>query len=136
MRKTKRPKAFISYSWDNSAHKTWVGELADRLEHDGVLITLDQWDTAPGDELPHFMEKAIRENDFVLMICTPGYKLKYDERRGFVGYEVDLIQGEILIHGSKRKFIPILRKGQWKDVAPLALCGKYHIDLRDGIEEY
>jgi len=72
MRKTKRPKAFISYSWDNSAHKTWVGELADRLEHDGVLITLDQWDTAPGDELPHFIATGIgdcwRENR---LIVTP-----------------------------------------------------------------
>jgi hypothetical protein len=40
---------------------------------------LDQWATVPGDRLPHFMEKAIRENSYVLIICTPKYKEKSDK---------------------------------------------------------
>jgi hypothetical protein len=126
------PKAFISYSWDDPSHKTWVRQLATRLRQDGVETILDQWHAAPGDQLPAFMEKAVRDNDFVLIVCTPRYKEKYDDRGGGVGYEGDIIQGEVFIRHNPRKFIPILRIGQWEDVSPSALFGKYYIDLRDG----
>ena len=43
------PKAFISYSWDDDAHKEWVRQLATRLRADGVDVTLDRWDCALGD---------------------------------------------------------------------------------------
>jgi len=60
------PKAFISYSWDDETHKAWVKELAKRLRSDGVETILDQWHVIPGDQMPEFMEKAIRENDLFL----------------------------------------------------------------------
>jgi hypothetical protein len=68
---TDPPKAFISYSWDGDDHKTWVKSMAARLRGDGVDVTLDQWEVVPGDQLPKFMEKAIRENSYVLIVCTP-----------------------------------------------------------------
>src|SRR5690606_29362925 len=70
------PKAFMSYSWQPQAHKEWARELAARLRGDGVDVTLDQWATAPGDQLPQFMERAVRENDLILVLCTPEYKVK------------------------------------------------------------
>jgi hypothetical protein len=129
---TKIPKAFLSYSWDDGPHKAWVRGLASRLRQDGIQTTLDQWHAAPGDQLAKFMEQAVRENDFVLMICTPTYKTRYDGRGGGAGYEGDIIQGEILVKQNHRKFIPILRKGRWEEVAPSALLGTYYVDLRDG----
>ena len=51
------PKAFISYSWDNDQHKTWVSKLATHLRRDGVETRLDQWHTALGDQFTSFMEK-------------------------------------------------------------------------------
>jgi hypothetical protein len=126
------PKAFLSYSWDDNAHKTWVRSLASRLRQDGVQTILDQWHAAPGDQLPNFMEQAVRENDFVLIICTPKYKARFDGRDGGAGYEGDVIQGEIFVKRNHRKFIPILRRGKWEDVAPSALLGAYYVDLRDG----
>ena len=128
----KIPKAFLSYSWDDSSHKAWVRELASRLRQDGVQTILDQWHAAPGDQLPRFMEQAVRENDFVLIICTPKYKSRYDGRDGGVGYEGDIIQGEVLVTRNHRKFIPVLRRGKWEEVAPSALTGAYYVDLRDG----
>jgi len=125
------PKAFISYSWDNEEHRRWVRELATRLRSDGVDITLDQWDTAPGDQLPAFMERAIRENDFVLIVCTPHYKEKSDSRLGGVGYEGDIMTAEVSISRNHRKFIPLLRKSNWINAAPSWLSGKYYIDLRE-----
>lgn len=125
------PKVFISYSWDNILHKTWVRRFAARLREDGVETILDQWHVSPGDQLPAFMETAIRENDFVLIVCTPKYKLKADKRAGAVGYEGDIIQSEIFTKQNHRKFIPILREGEPMEAVPSALLGKYRIDLRD-----
>jgi hypothetical protein len=123
------PKVFISYSWDNEAHKAWVKELATRLRADGADVTLDRWATAPGDGLPQFMETAIRENDFVVIVLTPNYKRKSDNREGGVGYEGDIMTGEVFTGQSKRKFIPALREGSWTSAAPSWLNGKYGINL-------
>jgi hypothetical protein len=127
------PKAFISYSWDDLSHRTWVRDVAARLRADGVETILDRWHAVPGDQLPAFMERAIRESDFVLIVCTPKYKLKSDGRVGGAGYEGDIIQSEVFVHRNHHKFIPILRAGKWNEAAPSALQGKYKIDLRDGI---
>lgn len=124
------PKVFVSYSWDNESHKSWVCELATRLRDEGIDVKLDKWHTVPGDQLTVFMEKAIRESDFVLIICTPNYQQKSDARIGGVGYEGDIITGEMLTGQSRGKFIPILRDGEWVSAAPCWLYAKYYIDLR------
>ena len=125
------PKAFISYSWDDGDHKRWTKELAARLRADGVDATIDQWAAVPGDRLPHFMEQAIRENSYVLIVCTPKYKEKSDSRTGGVGYEGDIMTGEVHTQGNHRKFIPVLRRGDRTTAMPSWVAGKYDIDLRD-----
>ncbi len=123
------PKAFISYSWDNEEHKLWTRDLAARLRADGIDVTLDRWAAVPGDQLPSFMETAIRENSYVLIVCTPNYKEKSDKRTGGVGYEGDIMTGEVHTTGNHRKFIPILRGADWNTSLPSWLAGKYGIDL-------
>jgi TIR domain len=123
---------FISYSWDNEEHKEWVAHFAVQLENDGLSVILDQFDTEFGDQLPQFMEKAISENDFTLIICTPKYKRRSDNREGGVGYEGNIINGEIFRTGNQRKFIPILRIGEANSSIPTALDGKKYVDLSDG----
>jgi hypothetical protein len=129
------PTAFISYSWDDEGHKSWVKKLAARLRGDGVDVTLDQWELQPGDRLPAFMEIAVRDNDFVLIVCTPHYKDRSDRRQGGVGYEGDIMTGELLTRGNERKFIPVLRRGDETTAVPSWLAGKYYIDLREGTDE-
>src|SRR4051812_40083268 len=123
---------FISYFWDNDHHKTWVRGLAERLRADGVEANLDEWAAVPGDQLPEFMERAIADNSFVLIVCTPRYKTKSETREGGVGYEGDIITGELLKSRNHRKFIPVLRSGAWSASAPGWLAGKYYIDLHEG----
>jgi hypothetical protein len=123
------PKVFISYSWDSDQHREWTRELAERLRGDGSNVTLDQWHLAPGDQMAEFMERAVRENDLVLIICTPRYKQKSDERSGGVGYEGDIMTAEVLSTRNHRKFVPILRMGPWSDAAPSWLRGKLYVDL-------
>jgi hypothetical protein len=127
----KVPTAFISYSWDDDAHKQWVHDFAARLRSNGIDVTLDRWHAVPGDQLPHFMEKAIRNNDYVIIVCTPKYRERSDSRTGGVGYEGDIITGEILTSRNHRKFIPVLRGENWEASAPLWLTGKYYVKLND-----
>lgn len=128
----KETSTFISYSWDSEEHKTWVRGLAERLRADGVEADIDQWSAVPGDQLPAFMERAIATHSFVLIVCTPWYKTKSEMREGGVGYEGDIITGELLKSRNHRKFIPVLRAGDWGASSPGWLAGKYYVDLREG----
>ena len=74
------PTVFISYSWDDEAHKEWVRQLATKLRHDGVDARLDHWHAVPGDQLPGFMEREIRDNDYVVIVCTHAHR--YGHRQG------------------------------------------------------
>lgn len=124
------PKVFISYAWENGRHKAWVKHLATRLRGDGIESVLDQWELAPGDQLSVFMERSVRTSDFVLIVCTPVYRDKSDNRTGGVGYEGDIMTAEVANGTDRRKFIPLLRTDTWKQAAPSWLRGSYYIELR------
>lgn len=123
------PKVFISYAWESEDLKDWVKNIAIELRNNGIDAKLDQWEVIPGDQMPHFMEKSVRENDYVLLICTPKYKQKSENRIGGVGYEGDIITAEVLQNSNHRKFIPVLQSGDKDTSIPSWLKGKYFIDL-------
>ncbi len=108
--KPRRRTVYLSYSWDSAAHKEWVSRFAFRLEANGLKVVVDQWHLKLGDSLPRFMETAIGTSDFVLLICTPAYKKRADERVGGVGYEQDLMTAERLVARHYNKFVPVLRE--------------------------
>ena len=124
------PVVFISYAWYPELHRQWVRDLAARLVSDGIRVVLDQWDTIPGDRLPLFMERAVNDSDFVLIVCTPEYKKRSDSRLGGVGYEGDIMTSAVLIEGVVDKFIPILRDGEPRTAIPVWLMSKYAPDFR------
>jgi hypothetical protein len=124
----KNPNVFLSYTWEDEAHREWVRALATQLRADGVETILDCWHAVPGDQLPQFMESAVRDADYVLIVCTP-YKHKSNNRKGGVGYEGDIRTGEVFVSGNRRRFVPILRKGPWEKAAPSWLRGTYYIDF-------
>lgn len=129
MKANENPKTFISYCWEDEEHKKWVKRFAEQLLKDGVEAVVDQYDLKPGDRLALFMEQ-ISEADYVLVICTPTYKSKADERMGGVGYESNIITSELVEKNNERKFIPILRKGEFETALPVYMKGKMAIDLR------
>lgn len=128
------PKVFISYSWDSDSHKNWVRELAERLVTNGVAVNLDQWNVVPGDSLTAFMEEHVSSCDFILVVCTPNYAAKSVNRAGGVGYEQQIISGQIAAGVERRKFIPIIRDGDFtpgeKTSIPPHFLGIYAIDMR------
>lgn len=122
-------RIFISYSWENEEHKKLVRDLVELLESDGLDVTIDQLDVRPGDELTLFMEKAIKESDYVLIICSEGYKAKAENRMGGSGYEARIITSNILANQHIKKFIPIYVGGDWEKVAPEFIKGNLYVDL-------
>jgi hypothetical protein len=70
------PKVLISYSHDSPEHEQRVLELANRLRGDGIDCTIDHMSWAPAEGWPRWMDKEIRDSDFVLMVCTETYYLK------------------------------------------------------------
>ena len=79
------------------------------------------------------METNIHESEYVLGICTPIHKEQADHRKGGAGYETNIITAEMLNYENKRKFIPVLRSGNWKEVAPSFLLGINFTDLREAL---
>lgn len=123
------PKVFISYFWEDNEHKEWVKLLADRLLSDDIEACVDQYDLTLGDRLPQFMEQSIADADYVLNICTPTYKSKYDNRKGRVGYEGHIISGELFNRGNEKKFIPVIRRGTAETAMSTYLSCKLGVDL-------
>lgn len=124
------PKVFISYSWESKEHSDWVNSLADKLLADGIEAIIDSYDVSPGDRLPEFMESSIKDSDYVIIICTEEYKRKANNREKGVGYESHIISAELYNNHNDRKFIPIIRQGDFNTALPTYLDGKLAIDLR------
>lgn len=125
-------KVFISYTRESNEHQAWVEKFASRLRADGIEATLDEWEVGLGDDILKFMEDGIRNHDRILVICTPKYKQKADERLDGAGYETRQITAEILYDSKQRKVIPVLRDGLWKDAVPSYLWGINYVDMTDG----
>lgn len=79
------PAVFISYSYDSSEHIRWVEKLALRMRMDGIKVLFDKWHLSTGDSLTYLIENWIKTSDFVIIVCTPNYKHKADNRLGGVG---------------------------------------------------
>lgn len=126
------PKVFISYSWDDSRHKSWVLNLARALADNGVEVILDQFELQLGRNLTHFMERSVKDADKVLLIMTKNFKLKAEGRQGGVGYEFSMINAEWYKNQTdNNKFIPILRGADRKASVPVFVNTFVSLDMRD-----
>lgn len=100
----------------------------------GVDVILDQWHIQPGESITHFMERSIERAEFVLVICTPNYARRSNSRIGGVGYEQQIISGQMTSGLKKKRFIPILRGGTLNpgrsNAMPIHLSGIYAADMR------
>jgi TIR domain-containing protein len=125
------PQAFLSYALESDSHQKWVFDLATKLRENGVRTILDLWDLPVGSDQFYFMERSIEKSDFVIVICTPTYAQKANSREGGVGFETRVITGEFAKKIEFRKFIPVLRSGEWDSSAPNYLKSIHGVDLRN-----
>jgi len=117
-------KVFISYSWDSKEHCAMILEFADKLRSDGIDAEIDQYVECPEEGWPRWMNKQIRDSEFVLCICTETYCKRIngeevkDEGLG-VTWEGGLIYQRLYtLQGKNSKFIPIILKSSDKDNIP------------------
>jgi hypothetical protein len=125
-------RIFFSYSHDSQKHKEWVLSLAKDLNEKGFESILDQTHLKPGTDILHFAESAVGSSNYVLMICTPNYANKANNRIHGVGWEISMITSEIFNEkGVNGKFIAILKDGNPDVSIPKFMKTKLYVDLRD-----
>lgn len=127
-------KVFVSYSWDSESHKEWTLCLASKLEeYFEIDVAFDQYDLDSFEDKNHFMERGVFDNEYIVVVVTPSYVDKANDRAGGVGIESKMTSAkhwdESLITG-KSKIIPVLREG---DELPNYLKEKIYIDFRDDL---
>ncbi|CAB3801428.1 toll/interleukin-1 receptor domain-containing protein [Pararobbsia alpina] len=127
----KPPTAFISYTHEDESHQSWVRRFASDLLFQGVEVKIDQFDLKLGQDLFHFMEKGVAENEFILAICSPRYKAKANNREGGGGYETRIAASILGNNLLTDKFIPILRVGDSASAIPTYLMPALYVDFRN-----
>ncbi len=139
----KAPTVFISYSHDSPEHADRVLALADQLIQDGIDCILDQYETSPPEGWPRWMDRHIRNSDFVIMICTETYyrRVMGEEEPGKglgVKWEGNLIYQHIYGANTENvRFIPVLFEAGNVEHIPTPLKGAtyYCLDPEQGYED-
>jgi len=136
------PKVFISYSHDSPKHDDRVLNLSDQLRQEGINSIIDQYETSPSEGWPRWMDRQIRDSDFVIMMCTETYynrvigKSEPDKGRG-VKWESTLTFQYIYDAGTENtRFIPVLLEPDQVKYIPTPLQGAtyYCIGIDQGYE--
>ena len=97
----KPPESFISYAWGVTEHERWVeNRLARDLQKAGIDVVLDRWHNSQvGASVARFVER-IDKCDRIVMVGTPLYRRKYENKETNTGFivaaEVDLINNRLL----------------------------------------
>jgi len=130
------PSCFLSYAWGVPEQEMWVERrLATDLRNAGVAVVLDRWENAAiGSNIARFIEKIVASGT-VIVVGSPLYREKYENKRPSTGYvvaaEVDLIQQRLLAsETSKRSVLPVLIAGDEKSSLPPLLRGRVWGDFR------
>ena len=124
----RNPRVFISYSSFNLKIKNWVKDFAIKLRACGVDARLDRFHLKPGQDLPQWMTNELIMADKVIMICDKFYAEKADNRKGGVGWETMIIQGDMLGNQSNNKYAVILKDEDIDQSLPIYVKSKYAID--------
>ena len=101
-------KIFISYA-QKDINEEKLENLIDILEENNFEIIIDRKKLEAVSDLTNFMETSIRESDYTLVLCTPEYKKRADNRGNNptgVGYEARILATKI--YDNAKNIIPIL----------------------------
>ena len=135
--KIPRLTCFVSYAWGDREHERWVERsLATDLQKAGIDVVLDRWENAKiGASISRFVDR-IGACDRVIVVGTPNYRDKCENKNPGSGYvvaaEFDVISNRILgTEAEKETVLPVLFAGDRKASFPSLLQGRVHADFRD-----
>ena len=111
--------------------------FANELRKSGIDARLDAF-RDESQSIDDFMMVELERADFVLAICTPGFKQKILENAEGTGtasgFEIGTAAALRRIGG--KDVIPVLREGEWADAAPSNLLSYRFYDFtRDDVSE-
>ena len=129
--KVKNPRVFISYTGIDMSNRNWVKSFACRLRDNGVDARIDIFHLKPGQDLPQWMTNELIMADKVLLICDKYYAEKADNRKGGVGWETMIIQGDMLSKQEQNKYVAILRDKDIDQSLPIYVKSKYALNWAD-----
>jgi hypothetical protein len=131
------PIVFTSYSHDSVAHLERVLSLSNRLRCEGIDALLDRYEESPAEGWPRWMVNQIERADFVLIICSAQYELRFtgrDEQGIGLGgkWEGAIITLELYEKELQNtKFVPVIFSSEDRKYIPKILRGGTHYDLSD-----
>ncbi len=134
--KAEGPSCFISYAWGEPVHERWVEkQLAMDLKKAGMEVILDRWDNAAiGASVPRFVSR-IEKSDRVIVVGTPLYRQKYENKVSSTGSvvaaEVDLINLRMIgTEEQKATVLAVLLAGEENESLPPLMRGRVYADFR------
>jgi WD40 repeat protein len=132
-----RPDCFVSYAWGEKNRELWVEKtLAADLQKAGITVVLDRWENARiGSSVARFVDR-IEKCSFVIVVGTPLYRRKYENKDSSTGYvvaaEVDMIANRMLgTEQQKASVLPLLLDGEKVTALPPLLHGRVFGDFRN-----
>jgi TIR domain len=129
------PKLFISYSWTNTDHESWVLRRAEELRNNGIDVILDKWDLSEGHDAYAFMESMVSDESVtkVIMICDRAYTEKSNKKVGGAGVEAQIITPELYTKQKQDKFVAVVveRNENGEPYLPIYYKTRIYIDLSD-----
>jgi hypothetical protein len=128
------PTCYVSYAWGNSSNERWVRRLANDLRNAGIVVTLDQKNVGIGTNIARFIGN-VAESEYVVVVGTPSYLLKYENRStnygSVVAAEMDLINQRLTSsEAQKTSILPLLLEGSEITSLPPLLRGRVYADFR------
>ena len=125
-----KPTYFVSYT---RADQAWAEWIAWQLEAAGYTVTVQVWDSRPGNDFVAWMDRSIRAAERILVVLTPAY----DQATSFTVPELSAAIGRdptgelgVLLPVRVVDFTPdgLLRTRTWVD-----LVGKDHQAAREAL---
>ena len=121
-------RVFISYTHDSEMHQDRVLALSDLLRDEGVDCCLDQYEEqSPPEGWPQWMQREISNAAFVVIVCTPAYKRRFERSeppdKGLgATWEGAVITNELYQNaGKNEKFLPVIFDAKDKSSIPALL---------------
>jgi hypothetical protein len=120
-------RVFVSYTKSTSSHQEWVKEMAAHLRSSGVDARLDVWHLRHGMDVAQWMCNELDMADRVILVCDELYAQKADGRHGGVGWEIRVVQGDLLHSQAMNpdKFVPIVVTENVEDGMPVFMKTVY-----------
>ncbi len=131
------PIVFISYSQDSVAFADRVLSFSNKLRSEGIDAILDQYEEAPAEGWPRWMENSINKADYVIVIGSAGYydkiygKVEQGKGRG-VKWEGNIIYQKLYMSDSiNTKYIPVIFNENDLEYIPAPLQGSTYYNVSD-----